>query len=89
MTKPMTTDVNATTRPAAGDRLVRRRGRQLRERGIEALLFLAAASSVAITFAIVAILVTESLPLFREVSLVSFLTDRQWTPCSTTPTSAS
>src|SRR5512145_1989161 len=80
MPNPMTTSAAATTRPAAGHRLVRRRGRQLRERFIEGLLFLAAASSVAITFAIVAILVSESLPLFKEVSLVDFLTDRQWTP---------
>jgi len=75
-----TTTATATNQPAAGHRLVRRRGRHLRERCIEGLLFLAAASSVAITFAIVAILVTESLPLFREVSLLDFLTDRQWTP---------
>ena len=80
MTKPVTTAAGGTPRPAAEQRLVRRRGRQLRERCIEGLLFLAAASSVAITFAIVAILVSESLPLFREVSLVDFLTDRQWTP---------
>ena len=58
----------------------RSRSRRLRERLIETLLFLAAASSVAVTFAIVFILVKEALPLFQEVPLSKFLTDRQWTP---------
>jgi phosphate transport system permease protein len=54
--------------------------RGLRERGIEALLFLAALSSVATTLAIFAILVYESSIFFQHVSLVEFLTDTQWTP---------
>jgi phosphate transport system permease protein len=54
--------------------------RHLRERFIEFLLFLAAFSSVAITVAIVVILVRESLGFFEHVSLVDFLTDTQWTP---------
>lgn len=54
--------------------------RDLRERAIEFVLFLAALSSVAITIAILAVLVTESLAFFKEVSLVEFLTDTQWTP---------
>ena len=76
----MTSEAYASAKPAAGHRLARRHGRHLRERCIEGLLFLAAASSVAITFAIVTILVSESLPLFKVVSLADFLTDRQWTP---------
>lgn len=54
--------------------------RDLRERAIEFLLFLAAFSSVATTIAIVVILITESLEFFKKVSLVEFLTDTQWTP---------
>lgn len=54
--------------------------RHLRERIIEAGLLLAALSSVATTFAIVAILVLESIPFFRQVPLRQFLTDTQWTP---------
>lgn len=54
--------------------------RDLRERAIEFLLFLAAFSSVATTIAIVVILVTESLAFFKKVPLVEFLTDTQWTP---------
>ncbi|MBD2073302.1 phosphate ABC transporter permease subunit PstC [Phormidium sp. FACHB-592] len=54
--------------------------RDLRERAIECLLFLAAFSSVATTIAIMVILVTESLALFKEVSIVEFLTSQEWAP---------
>jgi len=54
--------------------------RHIKERIIESGLFLAAFMSVATTFAIVAILVYESVPLFKVVSLWTFLTDTQWTP---------
>ena len=55
--------------PAAlgGNRLSRSGSRRLREQIIEFLLFLAAFSSVAITVAIVVILVSESVVLFRHV----------------------
>jgi phosphate transport system permease protein len=56
-----------------------------REKVIEALLFLAAASAVFTTIAIVVILVTESLSFFAEVPLVTFLTDTQWTPLFADP----
>jgi phosphate transport system permease protein len=61
-------------------RLAYRYTRHLRERFIEGLLFLAALSSVATTFAIVIILIYESLPFFKQVSLRAFLLDTQWTP---------
>jgi phosphate transport system permease protein len=54
--------------------------RHLRERVIEAVLFLAALVSVFTTVAIVVILVKESLVFFEHVSIVDFLTDTQWTP---------
>jgi phosphate transport system permease protein len=54
--------------------------RRLTERGIEALLLLAALVSVFTTLAIVAILVWESIVFFRTVPLLDFLTDTQWTP---------
>ncbi|MES3036672.1 MAG: phosphate ABC transporter permease subunit PstC [Bdellovibrionota bacterium] len=57
-----------------------RRSQVFKERFIEALLFLAAASSVFVTIAIVTILVRESLPFFEHVSLKEFLTGREWTP---------
>lgn len=54
--------------------------RRLRERLIETILFLAAASSVLVTAGIVGILVVESIPFFDHVTLKEFLTDTQWTP---------
>jgi phosphate transport system permease protein len=47
---------------------------------IEGLLFLAASVSVVVTIGIVLILLNESYQFFRHVSIVDFLTDRQWTP---------
>lgn len=58
----------------------RRRLRRLKERAIEAVLFLCAFSAVAITAAIVGVLVYESAGFFEHVSLWAFLTDVQWTP---------
>jgi phosphate transport system permease protein len=62
------------------DRLARKRMRQLKERAIEAVLFLAASVSVVTTVGIVAILFTESFSFFQQVRLADFLTDTQWTP---------
>jgi phosphate transport system permease protein len=53
---------------------------RLKERAIELLLQLAAFTSVAITLGIVGVLSYESFLFFRQVSIVDFLTDRQWTP---------
>ena len=57
----------------------------VKERFIEALLALAALSSVLITLGIVGILVYEASTFFRNVSLVRFLTDREWTPLFDNP----
>jgi phosphate transport system permease protein len=74
-------DNPAMTLPAAvSERLATRRGRVLRERAIEFMLFLAASLSVFTTLAIVYILVTESVAFFRHVPIIDFLTDTQWTP---------
>jgi phosphate transport system permease protein len=61
-------------------RLARRRSRIIRERMIEAVLFLAALVSVFTTVGIVYILVKESVVFFEHVSIIRFLTDTQWTP---------
>jgi len=53
--------------------------RKVRERIIEAGMFLCAAFSVAITVGIVWVLVYESWNFFRNVSIIDFLTDTQWT----------
>lgn len=57
-----------------------RRARYWRERAIQAALWLAAVSTVAITGGIVGVLLYESLAFFRHVPLTTFLTDTQWTP---------
>jgi phosphate transport system permease protein len=61
------------------------RARKWRERAIESALFVAAFSAVATTVAIAAILVVESIPFFRKVGLVEFLTSTEWTPLFATP----
>ncbi|GAB4355744.1 MAG: phosphate ABC transporter permease subunit PstC [Immundisolibacter sp.] len=64
---------------ARANRFERRLWRHWGERLIETVLFLAAFSAVAVTVAIVAILVAESLAFFEHVPLSDFLTDTQWT----------
>lgn len=59
--------------------------RRTAERLIEAGLFLAAASSVAITTAIIAVLVYESSAFFETVRVATFLTDTVWTPLFAEP----
>ncbi|CAA9379413.1 MAG: Phosphate transport system permease protein PstC [uncultured Phycisphaerae bacterium] len=56
-----------------------------KERVIETLLFLAAASSVLITLGIVGVLLYEAGTFFSHVSLWDFLTDTQWTPLFENP----
>ncbi|HWP57437.1 MAG TPA: phosphate ABC transporter permease subunit PstC [Candidatus Acidoferrales bacterium] len=62
-----------------GSILSRATVRRLSERAIESLLLVAALFSIAITLAIVGILLYESERFFRHVSLVDFFTDTQWT----------
>jgi phosphate transport system permease protein len=56
-----------------------------REKAMEFVLFLSAAFSVVITVSIVGVLLYESLAFFREVSVVTFLTDTVWTPLFANP----
>lgn len=66
--------------PLSSSRLSQRHARMVKERVIEAVLFLAALVSVFTTVGIVYILVKESVVFFQQVSIVDFLTDTQWTP---------
>lgn len=59
--------------------------RKIRERIIEAILFLSALSSIFITISIIFILLYESYGFFEAVSITEFLTERQWTPLFATP----
>jgi len=63
----------------AASPLLKRRVR-LDELVIEPILFVCAAVSVLTTVGIVFVLLGESLLFFRDVSLVRFLTEREWTP---------
>ena len=75
-------------RPSADPRAsvaARRKLTRLSDRSIELVLLAAAASSVAITVGIVAILLSESWGFFRRVSIVDFLTDPLWTPLFALP----
>ncbi|WP_407896304.1 phosphate ABC transporter permease subunit PstC [Ferrigenium sp. UT5] len=56
-----------------------------REKLVEAVMFLAAFSAVAITVSIVAILLYESMVFFEHVSLLEFLTNTQWSPLFENP----
>ena len=67
------------------DRLKHKFSRHFKERIIEWILFAAAFVSVATTLGIVFVLVWESLVFFREVSVVTFLTDTMWTPLFSEP----
>jgi phosphate transport system permease protein len=58
---------------------------KMKERIIEAGLFLSALSSVFITLSIVLVLLFESFGFFQVVSLREFLTERQWTPLFAEP----
>ena len=75
-----TQGINVLADNAVSARLAKRKTRHIRERLIEAVLFLAASVSVAVTVGIVVILLTESYQFFQHVSLKDFLTDTQWTP---------
>ncbi|HYH55035.1 MAG TPA: phosphate ABC transporter permease subunit PstC [Anseongella sp.] len=53
---------------------------RVREKIIELLLLLCSAITVLTTFGILFVLLSESIKFFSEVSIVSFLTDKEWTP---------
>jgi phosphate transport system permease protein len=59
--------------------------RQIREKVIEIILFLAAFSCVATTIVILFILIEESVFFFQKVSIVEFLTGTKWTPLFQNP----
>jgi len=51
-----------------------------RERALEALFGVFASLSILTTLGIVGVLIFETIGFFRQVSLLDFLTDTQWTP---------
>jgi phosphate transport system permease protein len=75
-TQAMQAPVQLTISP----RLAKNIRRNVKERIIELILMMAALVAVATTFAIVGVLLYESLSFFKTVSVVEFFTDTQWTP---------
>ena len=72
--------LNNLTELSISPRLAKNIRRNIKERVIEFILMMAALSAVFTTFAIVAILLYESLGFFETVSLVEFFTGTEWTP---------
>ena len=66
--------------PPISKRLAKNIKRNFIERVIEIILMFAALASTFITLGIVYILVTEASGFFKEVSIIEFLTSRQWSP---------
>ena len=63
----------------------KRRFRNFKESVIKTILFLCATSSVLITFGVVYTLLKEAVPFFYDVSMLQFITDREWTPLFENP----
>lgn len=68
------------TQMTISPRLAKNIRRNVKERIIELILMMAALVAVATTFAIVGVLLFESLSFFKTVSVIDFFTDTQWTP---------
>lgn len=75
-TQAMQAPVELTISP----RLAKNIRRNVKERIIELILMMAALTAVATTFAIVGVLLYESLSFFKTVSVVEFFTATEWTP---------
>src|SRR3989338_9114633 len=63
--------------------IIRKQTGKLKEQLIERLLQLCSLLSVFTTAAIIYILLSETAGFFKEVSIVEFLTGREWTPLFT------
>ncbi|HEY8484143.1 MAG TPA: phosphate ABC transporter permease subunit PstC [Longimicrobiales bacterium] len=70
----------APTRESPGPLFRSTSRRRLQERLIGGLLFLCGAASIFTTLGIVAVLLTEAVGFFTEVSPIEFLTGTEWTP---------
>jgi phosphate transport system permease protein len=85
MNAPSTTLDSTMTADPVSTRLRSKRARQIKEKIIEAVLFLAAFVSVFTTVGIVYILVKESIVFFGQVPISRFLTETEWTPLFDNP----
>jgi len=62
------------------DLRMNRQVKKLREKVVEGVLFLSALFSIFITIGIIGVLIFETYEFFKEVSVIDFFTDTQWTP---------
>lgn len=53
---------------------------KIKEKIYEGLLWLSAAITILVTVGIIWVLLSESIGFFRQVSIVQFLTEKEWTP---------
>lgn len=60
--------------------MTKREKQKLKENLIKGALFLCALLSVFTTIGIIGVLLFETIEFFKEVSIIEFLTDTQWTP---------
>lgn len=81
----MRMDMSSMHTTTVSERLSRKLSRNVRERAIELVLFLAASVSVLTTIGIIWILIFESYHFFEHVPVWDFLTDTMWTPLFSTP----
>jgi len=65
--------------------MYKKRFLKIKERSIEGILLFSALSSIFITASIVFILFYEALGFFKDVSILEFLTGKQWTPLFAQP----
>lgn len=70
---------------ARNDSLLKQASDDVPEKIIGTILFACAFVSVVTTFGIVAIIFTETLSFFQDVTLAQFFLDTQWTPLFATP----
>lgn len=64
---------------------IRKRAQKIWERAIESSLLLCALSSIFVTLGIVFILIYEAAGFFEDISIIEFLTGKQWTPLFAQP----
>jgi phosphate transport system permease protein len=72
--------LDGRTSPFTPEQLGYKRSRQLKEGAVAAVMFLAAAVGAITTAGIILSLIGETIAFFRDVSIVEFVTETEWTP---------
>lgn len=72
--------LDGRTSPFTPEQLGYKRSRQLKEGAVAAVMFLAAAVGAITTAGIILSLIGETIAFYRDVSIVEFVTETEWTP---------